>query len=234
MVCAACSCCYYSIVTEASQAAAGEPARRPYRSLRRTAQARATRSAILDAALRLFTAAGYASTTREAVAMQAGVATQTVGAVFGTKRALLDALVAEADRGDAGTPPPAMRSWPQELRDHADGHALLRHHAAGSRRVSERTSGVTEVVRRAAAADPEIAALWGSLQAQRHRGQATVVELLAARAPLRGGISRAEAADLLWVLTDDALYHALVIERGWRPERFDAWLGDAMCAQLLS
>ena len=212
-----------------------EDARRAYSSPRRAAQARATRAAILDAALRRFTAGGYASTTREAVAHEAGVAVQTVAAVFGTKRALLDALVteAEAGRGGAPTPPPAMRSWPQELRDHADGRALLRHHAASSRRVSERTAGVTEVVRRAAAADPDIAALWTSLQAQRHRGQATVVELLAARTPLRPGITRAEAADLLWALTDDALYHSLVVERGWRPERFDAWLGETMQAQLL-
>lgn len=207
--------------------------RRPYRSARRAAQARATRTAILEAALRQFSAGGYAGTTREAVAREAGVAVQTVGAVFGTKRALLDALVAEADRGDAATPPPAMRSWPQELRDHVDGAALLRHHAASSRRVSERTAGVTEVVRRAAGADPDIAALWESLQGRRHRGQATVVELLAARSPLRPGLTRAEAADLLWVLTDDALYQALVVERGWRPERFDAWLGETMQAQLL-
>lgn len=209
------------------------PARRPYRSGRREAQARATRAAILEAARRLFAARGYASTTREAIAREAEVAVQTVGAVFGTKRALLDALVAESDRGDAGTPPAAMRSWPHELREQRDGEALLRHHAAGSRGVSERTAAITEVVRRAAAADPEIAELWDSLQRQRHRGQATVVELLTALTPLRAGLSRAEAADVLWTLTDDSLYHSLVVERAWRPERFDAWLGDAMCSLLL-
>lgn len=208
--------------------------RRTYRSPHRDAQARATRAAILDAARHLFTTHGYAGTTRDAIARQAGVAVQTVGAVFGTKRALLDALVAEADRGDGSTASPAMRSWPQELREQPDGPALLRRHAAGSRQVSERTAAITEVVRRAAAADPEIAELWTSLQQQRLRGQATVVELLAARTPLRPNLTRTEAADLLWALTDDSLYHALVVERGWRPERFEAWLGDAMRSALLT
>lgn len=201
--------------------------------MRREAQAQATRAAILDAARRLFTTLGYASTTREAIARQAEVAVQTVGAAFGTKRALLDALVAEAERGGAVSPTAAMRSWPHDLREQRDGATLLRHHAASSRAVSERTAAITEVVRRAAAADAEIAALWDSLQRQRHRGQATVVELLTAVAPLQRGLTRAEAADILWTLTDDTLYQSLVVERAWRADRFDAWLGDAMCASLL-
>ena len=206
---------------------------RIYQSAQRAAQARATRAAILDAARHLFVAAGYAGTTRQAIARRAGVAVQTVGAVFGTKRAVLDALVAEADRGDGSAPSAAMRSWPQDLREQPDAAALLHHHAAGSRRASERSGGVMEVVRRAAAADPEIADLWASLQAQRLRGQATVVELLTARWPLRPDVSRGEAADLLWALTDDSLHHALVVERGWSAQRFETWLGETMCAALL-
>jgi AcrR family transcriptional regulator len=209
--------------------------RRPYRSTRRDAQARATRAEILDAARHLFASRGYTSTTREAIAREAGVAAQTVGAVFGTKRALLDALVAEADRGDGdgSSPPPALRSWLHDLREQRDAAGLLRHHAASSRAVSERTAPVTEVVRRAAASDAEIAELWDALQRRRHRGQVTVVELLEGRGRLRAGLTRAEAADLLWTLTDDALYHSLVVDRGWPAERFDAWLGDAMCSLLL-
>ena len=210
----------------------GGSRRRAYSSPRRAAQARATRTAILDAARELFVARGYAGTTREGIAAAAGVAVQTVGAIFGTKRAILDALVAEAERGGSGDPPPALRSWPQDLRDQPDATALLRHHAAGSRRVSERTTALGEVVRGASSADAEIAELWQSMQMQRLRGQATVVELLVARSALRRDLTRAEAADLLWALTDDALFHALVVERGWRPERFEAWLGEAMGSLL--
>jgi AcrR family transcriptional regulator len=223
---------YYWLVATTIQGTQADE-RRPYRSSRRDAQARATRAAILDSARRLFAARGYASTTREAIAREADVAVQTVGAVFGTKRALLDALLTEADRADGSTPPPALRSWVPDLRDQADAASLLRHHAASSRAVSERTAALTEVVRRAAAADPDIAELWDTLQRRRHRGQATVVELVEARGPLRAGLTRSEAADVLWTLTDDALYHALVVERAWPAERFDAWLGDAMRSLLL-
>jgi hypothetical protein len=100
--------------------------------------------------------------------------------------------------------------------------------------VSTHTAGVVEAVRRGAAADAGIAELWADLQRQRHRAQATVVELLLQRQPpLLAGLSPAEAADVLWALTDDGLHHGLVSQRGWPPERFEAWLGDAMCRLLL-
>ena len=48
---------------------------------------------ILDAALELFVAKGYAATTIQAIAEQAGVAPQTVYAVFGNKPELLRQLI---------------------------------------------------------------------------------------------------------------------------------------------
>ena len=44
---------------------------------------------MLTAAYELFVAAGYSSTTMQAIAGRAGVAVQTVYAVFGSKRELL-------------------------------------------------------------------------------------------------------------------------------------------------
>ena len=57
------------------------------------AQARDTRRSILDAALELFVATGYSATTIQGIAERAGVAVQTVYAVFGTKRELLRELI---------------------------------------------------------------------------------------------------------------------------------------------
>jgi AcrR family transcriptional regulator len=189
---------------------------------------------VLDAARGLFASQGYAATSREDVARAARVAVQTVAAVAGSKRGLLEAVLDDATRRDGQPLPLALRSWLQDLRDHHDGAALLRAHALSSGAVSEHTAAATETLRRAAAADPAIAELWEDLQRQRRRGQATVVELLVQRTPaLRPGLTHTEAADLLWVLTDDALHHALVVERGWSRQRFAAWLGEAMCALLL-
>jgi AcrR family transcriptional regulator len=212
-----------------------ESKKRSYRSPRRREQALATRRAVLDAARALFASRGYAATSREDVARAAGVAVPTVATVAPTKRALLEAVLDDAGRRDGQPLPLALRSWLQDLRAvQHDPAALLRAHGRSSSAVSENGAAVTEAVRRAAAADPAIAELWSDLQAQRRRGQATVVDLLAQRgSPLRPGLSNAEAADLLWVLTDDALHTALVTERGWAPERFAAWLGEAMCALLL-
>ena len=57
--------------------------RRPYRSRLRTEQAAQTRLRILEASGSLFAERGYAATTIDAVAAQAGVAADTVYAIFG-------------------------------------------------------------------------------------------------------------------------------------------------------
>ena len=67
--------------------------RRPYRSRLRADQAALTRLRILEASGDLFAERGYVATTVDAVAAHAGVATDTVYAIFGTKKALLSALI---------------------------------------------------------------------------------------------------------------------------------------------
>ena len=74
--------------------------KRSYSSAKREAQARETRRSILDAAHELFVATGYAATTIQAIAERAGVAVQTVYAVFGTKRELLRQLIESTITGD--------------------------------------------------------------------------------------------------------------------------------------
>ena len=58
---------------------------RKYSSPIRERQANQTRTNILDATQRLFLERGYAKTTVEAIAQEAGVAKQTVYAVFRSK-----------------------------------------------------------------------------------------------------------------------------------------------------
>src|SRR5262245_45583365 len=70
--------------------------KRPYHSPLRQAQAESTRARILDAALELFARNGYAATAIAAVAREAGVVPETIYAAFGTKKALIDGLIARA------------------------------------------------------------------------------------------------------------------------------------------
>ena len=74
--------------------------KRRYNSKRRQAQARETRRQITEAARMLFTERGYSGATIEAIAQEAGVATETVYAVFGNKRAILVHLVNISVGGD--------------------------------------------------------------------------------------------------------------------------------------
>src|SRR5260370_37856581 len=61
----------------------------------RQRQALETRRAIAQAARSLFAERGYAATSIEVVAAEAGVAERTVYAIFGTKKAILGAICEE-------------------------------------------------------------------------------------------------------------------------------------------
>ena len=69
---------------------------RRYHSPTRQSSATTTRDAIADAAAALFRARGYGASTITAIAHDAGVAPQTVYAVYRSKRAILLKLVARA------------------------------------------------------------------------------------------------------------------------------------------
>src|SRR6516225_3855415 len=77
------------------------PTRRSYHSAIRQRQAEETRRRIAEAARRLLLTKGYAGTTIEAVARKAGVAPQTVYAVFHSKRGILTDLMDRATFGPA-------------------------------------------------------------------------------------------------------------------------------------
>src|SRR5689334_17444937 len=88
--------------------------KRSYRSPRREAQALETRGLILASARALFTSRGYAGTTIEAVAADAGVSPQTVYTAYKNKRGLLLALLDQMAVDADGAPlPPASADDPR-------------------------------------------------------------------------------------------------------------------------
>ena len=50
---------------------------------------------------------------------------------------------------------------------------------------------------------------------------------------LRTGLDREAAADIVWLLNDAGLYHLLVLQRGWTPDKYRGWLAETMIRQLL-
>ena len=209
------------------------PKPRRYDSPRRSRQAAATRTEILEAALRLFEQRGYTATTMAAIAAEAGVALKTVYLAFQTKRGLLLALWHLRLRGDERPMPVGERPWFREVIDERDPARLLRLNARNSRVVNERAGPLLEILRNAASADIELAALWKRIRTEFYDNQHAIVERLRANNALRPGLEVDHGADILWALNHPDLYRLLVGDRGWTPERYEEWLGDAFCAQLL-
>ena len=94
--------------------------KRQYNSTRRQAQASETRKQIIEAARKLFAQYGYAGATIEAIALEAGVAPETVFAVFGNKRTILANLIDISVGGDDQPVPLLQRPGPQSVLQEPD------------------------------------------------------------------------------------------------------------------
>jgi AcrR family transcriptional regulator len=208
-------------------------AKRRYDSPRRRAQAAATRRDILDAAQRLLEQRGYAATTMEAIAAEAGVALKTVYLGFETKSGLLRALWNHLLRGGRDEVPVAQQQWYREVIVEPDPERQLRLDVRNSRVVKLRIAAVLEVIRSAAPIDADIAVLWQRIQTEFHANQRAVVESLADKNALSPGLDVERATDILWTINHPNLWQLLVDERGWTPEHYEEWCADLACAQLL-
>lgn len=192
---------------------------------RRQLQAAATRRDIVEAARKLFAARGYAATSIAAIAEQAGVAVQTVYKVFGTKDAilvaLLDAFEAEAQRLGEKLDFAAADTPAEQVRRVAAFHRAL--FDAGRE--------IIEVFKSAAYGD--MSALWEEGARRRRRAEAPLIEQWHAAGCLRAGLSKRRAADLLWTLTSPEVYSLLAVQSGWSGEAYEAWLVEAVTRELL-
>jgi AcrR family transcriptional regulator len=207
--------------------------KRAYNSPRRQEQARETRKRILEAAQRLFASEGYVAATLPAVAREAGVSPATITVAFGTKLALLTALVRSEVRGDEESVPVTGRSWWQEMLAEPDPVRQLTLFAGIARRIHGRTTDIAEIVRGAAAVDPELAAWRQELGESRLQDAREVVEALARKQALGPDVTVDYAIDLLWTLGSSEVYRMLVVERGWPPEQYEQSLASLLVCSLL-
>jgi AcrR family transcriptional regulator len=207
---------------------------RRYDSPLRREQAAATRQEILAAAQRLFERAGYAATTVPAIAAEAGVALKTVYLAFGTKANLLRALWDQRLAGDEAATPVLERRWYREVTAAADPQAKIRLLAKQSRAVKTRSGLLLDVIRNAAAVDPEIRPMWDEIQAKQHQVAAALVEQLHNSEALRPNLTPAAGTDMLWAINHPTMWQLLVRERNWSPDRYEEWLAQALCDGLLA
>ncbi|TNC29268.1 helix-turn-helix transcriptional regulator [Amycolatopsis alkalitolerans] len=184
------------------------------------------------AALDLFVEQGYVASSMQAIARRAGVAVQTLYFTFGTKRALLTEILDTAVAGDDDPVPTLERPWVARALA-AEPVEQLRLQARAAREIYERVAPVLAVMRGAASADPEIAELWETNNAQRATVQNHLIEALAGKTTLRAGMDTTTAVDIALALQTPETYQFLTARRGWSPERWEHWVADALTTQLL-
>src|SRR5260370_34777413 len=209
-------------------------AKRQYTSTLRQGEASETRGRILDTAQRLFPQRGYAATTMEVIASEAGVATDTVYAAFGTKAGLLHKLLDVRVGGDDLPVALLDRTEPRKVRAEPSQRKQIAGFAADVAQIQERAVPVDDIIRSAAAVDPEIAAFRARMHGVRYDNMRQFVSWLAANGAFRGGISQDEAAAVVWTLAGPEVHRLLRTERGWSRERYAAWLADTLTRTLLA
>jgi AcrR family transcriptional regulator len=212
---------------------AGGGRTRPYRSARRQGQARRTRQRILETATAEFSTRGYAATTVAAIAAAAGVSVPTIEQVFRTKANLLKAAIDMAIAGDDEPVPVLQRPAAMIAAEAATAETFLAAVSAAVVDVAGRAAGLILVAFEAAAGDPRLRPLASQLRDNRATMAGWIVDGLLARAPLRPGIDRSHAVDVVWLLMDPAVFTRLTIDRGWSRQRFQQWFADST-ARLLT
>lgn len=196
--------------------------RRRYVSPLRAAAADATRRAILDAALALFTEGSYVTTTVEAIAGRAAVSPKTVYAVFGSKRAILSGVLDTAIAGDHHAVPIVERDWVRSMRASPRQRERLAILAREGAAILRRRSAVDVLIERAADADPELRDLVVGARTQRRDGQAALL-----RIALDGDVDDS-AIDTLFAVGSPEVYRLLVADRGWSHDRFVDWYSETL------
>jgi AcrR family transcriptional regulator len=203
---------------------------RAYHSPRRARQAELTRTAIVDAAERLFLRDGLATTTVATIAAEASVSVETVYKTFGGKPGLVRAI---CERGLAGAGPVHAETRSDELRQtESDPRAIIRGWGRLSMEVAPRVAPILLLLR-AAAADPQMAALQSEVEANRLDRMTHNARGLAEAGHLAAGVTAQHAGEVMWAYSSADLYELLVIRRGWPLERYGAFIADAMIAALL-
>lgn len=205
-----------------------EVKRRPYDSSSRRERARSTRETVLEVARRRFVHDGVDATTIAAIAREATVSVDTVYKTFGGKVGLLRALCQRALEG-SGAVPAETRSDALH-RTEKDAATILRGLGTLTAEVAPRVAPILLLLPPGAAT--ELGVLRSELDAARLERMGTVAADLAANGHLRAGLAVDEATEILWTYSSPELFGLLVLARGWTPERFGRFVGDALVGAL--
>jgi len=188
------------------------------------ARRRATREKVLAGAGPLFAERGYREATMADLARAGGVSVQTLYLSFGSKAAVLEAVVDAAGDGHPD-------GWPAALAAEPDGPTALARHVAASAAAIERRHRLDATLR-AAAADPDGAALLATSRARQVDVHARAVDELAEKPGFTTELSLQRATDAVAALLSPETFERLVVEAGWTTPDWAEWARRHLTADL--
>ena len=200
--------------------------KRAYNAALRQEQARSTRLRILEAARRLFVTRGYSTVTMDEIAREAGVAYQTVYAVFGNKLSVAQGVIWSSFEVEG------IHDLIAEATTSPDPEVWLRSAARSTRLISERLGDLLRFMRESG--DPELLAEYEKVEDRRFEQERFLLTMLEESGRLNEGLSPSDALAVLWAMSGTQLHHQLVARRHWTGSRYEQWLGDALIALLLT
>lgn len=190
----------------------------------RQQQADATKDRIAEAARRLFASGGYAATSIDAIAREAGVGVRTVYAAFGVKRAILSHICeAWLERAGALETAALVLAEPDPARRLVGAARWLADlYAAGFDVVLILDSATDE--------GDETRELLNAKLAGRDRVMNRFIS------SLRGDLTipLPEAQAMYRALAAPGVYRELVQGAGWAPSRFAEWVADTLGRQIFA
>lgn len=199
---------------------------------RRAERAAQTRQRIVDAALGLFLENGYHATTVQAIATTARVATATVYQAFGTKSAILSRALEVAIRGDRTAGSLLELPWVAQARAEPNASHRLVLVISRAAEVSVRSGPLKEVLRDAAATEPELAELLTQDHQRRYLTQQTFVEIIDGDGAFRPGLTREQATATLFALVNSDNFRVLSQQLHWTVPDWQHWLVEMLHRQL--
>lgn len=209
-----------------SGGAVGPSTVRPYRSRVRAERAADTQRRITTAARELFAEHGFAGTTVASIAERAGVAAPTVYATFGSKGAIVRALLMQMEHDADGA------GWARCIAEETNPHRKL---VAFAQWTTALYSSSKEAIRavHGAAGDPAIIELRDEGNRHRREGLRAVISSLAQVHALPSDLTDDQALDRAWILTGVELYLGATQGCGWSDEEYALWLAALLRDQLL-
>jgi AcrR family transcriptional regulator len=191
-----------------------------------------TQRVIVRAACSLFLEHGYHGTSIGRIAAEAGVAVQTIYNSIGSKRDVLSRVLDFAAAGDRA-PVPVPQFMREQAESEADPIQIIDQLVEFWHGALPRTAPVFQIIREAAAIDPEAAALDRDRAAQRLHNYQLAARLLDHRGALRDGLTIDQGAAAIFAIGHPDTYRTLVLDGNWDDRQWTAWARTMLRATLI-